>query len=113
MTIDVDNKLASNLDETAYDTALSLPDTDVNPNINAYAQGFRTGSSAQEIDEVKLAITVPSGTTPKVSIWHGNDKPEHEAEGLTLANPVEYSQRHRRGEDLRGDDTLQPGHGQR
>ena len=87
MTIDVDNKLASNLDETAYETALSLPDTDLNPNINAYAQRFRTGSSAQEIDEVKLAITVPSGTTPKVSIWHGNDKPEHEAEGLTLANP--------------------------
>ena len=87
ITIDVDNKLAGNLDETAHGTALSLPDTDINPNINAYAQGFRTGSAAQELAEVKLAITVPSGTTPKVSIWSGDEKPEHEAEGLTLTNP--------------------------
>ena len=87
ITIDVGNKLASNLDETAHGTALSVPDGGVQPNIKAYGQRFRTGSTAQELHEVKLAITVPSGTTPKISIWHGDDKPEYEAEGLTLANP--------------------------
>ena len=87
MTIDVGNKLGGILDETPHGTALSVPDIGVQPNIKAYAQRFRTGSSAQELKEVKLAITVPSGTTPKVSVWHGTDKPEHEAEGLTLANP--------------------------
>ena len=67
MTIHVDNKLAGNLEQTPDGTAISLPDG----SYNAYAQRFRTGSSAQELGEVELAITVPSGTTPKVSIWYG------------------------------------------
>ena len=87
ITIDVGNKLAGNLDETPHGTTLSVPDIGVQPNIKAYGQRFRTGSSAQELKEVKLAITVPSGTTPKISIWQGTDKPEHEATGLTLTNP--------------------------
>ena len=88
MTIDVHNKLAGNLGEAAHGTALSLPDTVVDPNTNAYAQQFFTGTSAQELDEVKLAITVPTGTTPKVSIWYGKTKPEREVTGLMLANPT-------------------------
>ena len=87
ITIDVDNTLVGNLDQAASSTILSLPNTDVNPNTNAYAQAILTGSSAQELDEVKLAITVPSGTTPKVSIWYGVAKPEQELTGLTLSNP--------------------------
>ena len=83
MTIDVDSKLAGNLDQTAASAALSLPATGA----SAYAQRLRTGSSAQEIEEVRLAITAPSGVTPKVSIWHGETKPERELEGLELPNP--------------------------
>ena len=81
MTIDVDRKLAGNLGQTAASDARSLPDTGA----RAYAQRFRTGSSAQELEEVKLAITVPSGTTPRVSIWYGEDRPERER--LVLNNP--------------------------
>ena len=83
MVIDVDNKLAGNLDQTPAGTALSLPTTGA----SAYAQRIRTGSSAQEIEEVRLAITAPSGVTPKVSIWYGESKPEREVEGLVLPNP--------------------------
>ena len=84
IVIDVDNKLAGNLGQTADGTAISLPDG----SYNAYAQRFRTGSSVQELEEVKLAITVPSGTTPKVSIWYdGETKPEGEVTGLALSNP--------------------------
>ena len=83
MTINVDNRLVGNLGAPA--AALSLPDG----SYNAYAQLFETGSSAQELDEVKLAITVPSGTTPKVSIWDGDGdtEPEWELTGLALSNP--------------------------
>ena len=83
MVIDVDNKLAGNLDQTPAGTALSLPTTGA----SAYAQRLRTGSSAQEIEEVRLAITAPSGVTPKVSIWYGESKPEREVDGLVLSNP--------------------------
>ena len=83
MTIDVRNTLAGNLEQTADGTAISLPDG----SYNAYAQRFRTGSSAQEIEEVRLAITVPSMTTPKVSIWYGKDAPGRELGGLVLSNP--------------------------
>ena len=83
MTIDVDHTLAGNLGQTADGTAISLPDG----SYNAYAQRFHTGSSAQELEEVRLGITVPSGTTPKVSIWYGRDKPEREVTGLVLSNP--------------------------
>ena len=83
ITIDVASKLAGNLDQTAASAALSLPATGA----SAYAQRLRTGSSAQEIEEVRLAITAPSGVTPKVSIWYGETKPERELEGLELPNP--------------------------
>ena len=84
ITIDVDNKLAGNLDQTPAGTRLSLPTTGA----NAYAQRIRTGSAAQEIKEVRLSIFFPpSGVTPKVSIWYGESAPEREVEGLALSNP--------------------------
>ena len=83
MTIDVSKKLVGNLGQTS--AVLSLPDTSVTPNINAYAQRFRTGTSAQVLAEVDLAITAPTGTVPKVSIWHGRNKPEREL--FALSNP--------------------------
>ena len=81
--IDVDNKLAGNLDQTAAGTALSLPTTGA----TAYAQRISTGSTLQEIVEVKVAMTVPSGTAPDVSIWYGENGPERELIGLELDNP--------------------------
>ena len=83
MDIDVKNKLAGNLEQTPAGSALSLPVTGA----SAYAQRIRTGSSAQEIEEVRLAIAAPGGVTPKVSIWYGRGEPERELTNLALPNP--------------------------
>ena len=84
MTIDIRRTLVGNLEQAADGIALALPDG----SFMAYAQRFRTGNTTQahELVEVKLAITVPSGTRPEVSIWYGRDEPEQKL--YVLNNPT-------------------------
>ena len=86
MNLGVDRKLVGSLEQGAFAGAFSLPDTSSDPDTDAYAQRFRTGATRHALGEVHLGIAVPSGTTPRVSIWHGRTKPERKS--FELANPA-------------------------